>query len=101
MSDSRTNNKPFLFELESVLQQRKQERPEGSYTTQLFNDGIDKIAQKVGEEAIEVVIASKNSGRKELIYESADLLYHLLVLLIERGIPLEEVIGELQRRSGK
>lgn len=99
MSDKNSTNKSFLYELEALLQQRQKKRPEGSYTTHLFNEGIDKIAQKVGEEAVEVVIASKNRERGEVVYESADLIYHLLVLLVEQGIPFEEVVSELQRRS--
>lgn len=92
-------NIDFLLELEKLLISRKKEKPEGSYTTQLFSEGIDKIAQKVGEEAVETIIAAKNDDEEEFIYESADLVYHLLVLLVEREIPLEKVIGELQKRS--
>lgn len=88
----------FLFELEALIQTRHDERPEGSYTTHLFEKGIDKIAQKVGEEAVEVVIASKNEDRGEVIYESADLIYHLIVLLTERGITLDNILEELQKR---
>lgn len=85
----------FLYDLERLLIQRKKELPGGSYTTELFQEGIDKIAQKLGEEAVETIIASKNSDDSELIYESADLIYHLLVLLAERGISLDTVIQEL------
>jgi phosphoribosyl-ATP pyrophosphohydrolase/phosphoribosyl-AMP cyclohydrolase len=79
------------------LETRKAERPEGSYTTHLFNKGLDKIAQKVGEEAIETVIAAKNNN-DELVYEASDLLFHLMVLLTERGMRLEDLAAELQKR---
>lgn len=92
------DRRDFLFELEELIQSRYTERPEGSYTTRLFEGGVDAIAQKVGEEAIEVVIASKNEDRDELIYESADLLYHLLVLLAQREIGLDEIVQELHNR---
>jgi phosphoribosyl-ATP pyrophosphohydrolase len=91
----------FLYDLERVLTQRKKEMPEGSYTTSLFKEGIDKIAQKLGEEAVETIIASKNEPESEVVYESADLIYHLLVLLAERDIPLDSVIRELKGRSKK
>lgn len=88
----------ILEKLERIVQDRKKNMPEDSYTTSLFNKGIDKIAQKVGEEAVEVVIASKNSDDAELIYETADLLYHLIVLLTERGIELKDIKKELFNR---
>jgi len=88
----------ILEKLERIVQDRKKNMPEDSYTTSLFNRGIDKIAQKVGEEAVEVVIASKNSDDAELIYETADLLYHLIVLLTERGIELKDIKKELFNR---
>ena len=72
--------------------------PEGSYTTSLFEDGLDKIIQKVGEEAIEVVIAAKNSSKQRLVEESADFIYHFLVLLTEKKIGFEDVIQELEAR---
>ncbi len=88
----------FLEKLEALLQGRKKEMPEGSYTTSLFKKGIDKIAQKVGEEAVETVIASKNQNDDEFIYEASDLIFHLLVLCTEKGIPLEKLIEELKGR---
>jgi phosphoribosyl-ATP pyrophosphohydrolase/phosphoribosyl-AMP cyclohydrolase len=87
----------FLKRLQDLLETRKAERPEGSYTTHLFNKGLDKIAQKVGEEAIETVIAAKNNN-DELVYEASDLLFHLMVLLTERGMRLEDLAAELQKR---
>ena len=91
----------FLTQLQDLLQSRKQEMPEGSYTTHLFNKGLDKIAQKVGEEAVETVIAAKNEDESEFIYESSDLLFHLMVLLTERGLSLDDLTSELAKRHGK
>lgn len=72
--------------------------PEGSYTTSLFKDGINRIAQKVGEEALEMVIEAVNGSNDRLLYEAADMLYHLVVLLTEKGLRFEEVVRELQVR---
>lgn len=88
----------ILQELFAVIVDRKQTLPEGSYTAKLFRKGIDKIAQKVGEEAVEVVIAGKNRDKTELVEESADLLYHLLVLLAECGVGPSEVWAKLAER---
>ena len=93
------------FALESLyelLVERNKLRPEGSYTTYLFEKGKDKILKKVGEEAAETIIASKNNSQGEVIYEMADLWYHCLVLLAWHGVGLEELLSELgKRRSGK
>lgn len=88
----------FLAELQSFIDKRKQEMPEGSYTTSLFTKGINKIAQKVGEEALETVIEATNGTNDHLVYEASDLLYHLLVLLTEKGLRIEDVALELQKR---
>ena len=88
----------FLSELQSFIDKRKQEMPEGSYTTSLFNKGINKIAQKVGEEALETVIEATNGTPEHLVYEASDLLYHLLVMLTEKGLRIEDVAQELQKR---
>jgi len=88
----------FLFELEELIGKRKEQMPEGSYTTYLFTEGVDKILKKVGEEAAEVIIAAKNRDAEELKWESADLLYHLLVLLQEQELPLQEVLTVLKER---
>ncbi len=88
----------FLFDLEKIIAERKINRPAGSYTARLFAGGLDRILKKIGEEAGEVIIAAKNRDRAELIYESGDLLFHLLVLLAEKGITLAEVVSELARR---
>jgi len=91
----------FLYDLERLLVNRRLEKPKGSYSTRLFKKGVDKIAQKLGEEAIETIIASKNKKQVELVNESADLIYHLLVLLVEKEIPLDTVIQEMMLRSKK
>jgi len=88
----------ILGELEQLIAAREAERPEGSYTTYLFEKGVDKILKKVGEEAAEVIIAAKNRDPQELRYEASDLIFHLLVLLREQKLPLDEVLSELERR---
>jgi phosphoribosyl-ATP pyrophosphohydrolase/phosphoribosyl-AMP cyclohydrolase len=87
-----------LDQLFVLIETRKRERLEGSYTSYLFNEGLDKILKKVGEESAETIIAAKNEGTNELIAESSDLLYHLLVLLVERGVQLDRISDELRRR---
>lgn len=88
----------FLAELERVVADRKSNPVEGSYTSYLFEKGIDKIAKKTGEEAVEAVIAAKNDCKEEFVGECADLLYHLLVLLNEKGATLSDVCTELKKR---
>jgi phosphoribosyl-ATP pyrophosphohydrolase/phosphoribosyl-AMP cyclohydrolase len=85
--------------LAELIKDRHQELPEGSYTTYLFTKGVDKILKKVGEETAEVIIAAKNASSDELRYETSDLLYHLLVLLEERGVTLAEISSELEKRK--
>ncbi len=87
--------------LYSVIESRKQEKPEGSYTTYLFAQGLDKILKKIGEEASETIIAAKNNDREALTREISDLLYHLCVLLIERNVTLDEIGKELMSRRKK
>jgi phosphoribosyl-AMP cyclohydrolase / phosphoribosyl-ATP pyrophosphohydrolase len=87
----------FLGELQDLLCERKEKLPEGSYTSKMFLAGRDKLAQKVGEEAVETVIAAKNS-HEELIYEASDLLFHLMMLLIGEGMKLEDLVAELKKR---
>lgn len=87
-----------LGELERVIAEREIERPEGAYTTYLFDKGVDKILKKVGEEASETIIAAKNKDNAELRLEVSDLIYHLLVLLQERKLPLDEIMKELSTR---
>ena len=88
----------ILSELEQVIAKRDEERPEGAYTTYLFEKGVDKILKKVGEEASEVIIAAKNRSHEELRWEAADLIYHLLVLLREQRLPLQDVLAVLEKR---
>jgi phosphoribosyl-AMP cyclohydrolase / phosphoribosyl-ATP pyrophosphohydrolase len=91
----------ILTQLEKVISDRYDQRPEGAYTTYLFEEGVDKILKKVGEEAAEVIIAAKNRDTEELKWESADLMYHLLVLLKEQDLPLSEVFQTLEERHNK
>jgi phosphoribosyl-ATP pyrophosphohydrolase/phosphoribosyl-AMP cyclohydrolase len=87
-----------LSELYALIETRKRERPAGSYTTYLFDQGLDKILKKVGEESSETIIAAKNKDASLLAGEVSDLLYHLLVLMVERGVTLEQVCAGLRRR---
>ena len=87
-----------LHSLYKLIKDRKETLPENSYTAKLFKKGSDKIIQKVGEEAIETVIALKNNDKKEIVYETADLLFHLLAALVDRGVGLEDIQEELLRR---
>ena len=96
--DNESNPLLFLTELQDFINKRKQEMPEGSYTTSLFTKGINKIAQKVGEEALETVIEATNGTNDNLVYEASDLLYHLLVMLTEKGLRIEDVALELRKR---
>lgn len=96
--DNDMNPLLFLTELQDFIYKRKEEMPDGSYTTKLFHDGINKIAQKVGEEALETVIEATNGTSDHLVYEASDLIYHLLVLLTEKGLRIEDVATELQKR---
>ncbi|PYS23185.1 MAG: bifunctional phosphoribosyl-AMP cyclohydrolase/phosphoribosyl-ATP pyrophosphatase [Acidobacteria bacterium] len=89
-----------LTRLYELIASRQRERPEGSYTTYLFDQGIDKILKKLGEEATETIVAAKNDDREALINEASDLLYHLVVLLVERGVTLKEISDELAKRGG-
>lgn len=88
----------FLSELQDFIEKRQKEMPEGSYTTSLFEEGMNRIAQKVGEEALETVIESVNGSRERVIYEGSDLLYHLIVLLTSKGLRIEQLANELKTR---
>ena len=88
----------FLQELQDFIERRHEEMPEGSYTTRLFRDGVNKMAQKVGEEALETVIEATNGTNEKLIYEASDMLYHLLVLVTSKGLRIEDIASELQKR---
>ncbi|QKS72257.1 bifunctional phosphoribosyl-AMP cyclohydrolase/phosphoribosyl-ATP diphosphatase HisIE [Paenalkalicoccus suaedae] len=100
--DGEANRFAIIEELEQLLVEREQTMPEGSYSTYLFEEGVDKILKKVGEEASEIIIAAKNRDKDELTWESADFLYHWLVLLQEQKLPLDRVLERLKdRHSGK
>lgn len=96
--DNEQNPLLFLTELQDFIYRRHEEMPEGSYTTKLFKDGVKRIAQKVGEEALESVIEACTGSNEQLSYEVSDMLYHLLVLLTAKGMRIEEVVAELQKR---
>ena len=88
----------FLTELQDFINKRHEEMPEGSYTTSLFKDGLNRMAQKVGEEALEAVIEATNGTNDRLIYEASDMFYHLIVLLTSKGLRLEDIAKELKER---
>ncbi|MGN1051467.1 MAG: phosphoribosyl-ATP diphosphatase [Acutalibacteraceae bacterium] len=90
-----------MKELYDTVLKRKREEKEGSYTCYLFQQGIDKILKKVGEESSETIIAAKNGDNKETVLEISDLIYHLMVMMVNQGITLEEVMEELDKRSEK
>ncbi len=104
LGESRTDSVSFgqvLGSLVAVIEKRKVELPSGSYTTYLFQSGIDKILKKIGEESAETIIAAKNSNQKEFVWEVADLIYHLLVLLSVRSVSLSDLAFELEGRKRK
>ena len=88
----------FLKYLQDFIEKRYKERPEGSYTTSLFEKGVNRMAQKVGEEAVESVIEATNGTNEGLIYEASDLIYHLIVLLTSKGLRIEDLARELKKR---
>lgn len=91
----------ILDELQETLAERKATLPQGSYTSDMFQNGVDRIAKKVTEEAGEVIIAAKNNDHEELTWETADLLFHTMLLLTERGLPLDNVLHALEERHRK
>jgi phosphoribosyl-ATP pyrophosphohydrolase/phosphoribosyl-AMP cyclohydrolase len=95
-----TKSLNFLNELFNLIKVRKKELPENSYTTKLFREGANRIIQKVGEEAIETVIAAKNKDKNEIINETSDLIYHLFVMLAEQEIEFSEIVDNLKKRRG-
>jgi phosphoribosyl-ATP pyrophosphohydrolase/phosphoribosyl-AMP cyclohydrolase len=102
--ETESTNPKFSAVVERLLRiitKRKEEMPEGSYTTYLFNQGLDKILKKIGEESAETIIAAKNKSKRELTLESADLLYHLFVLFVNEGLEVEDVWAELEKRAQK
>jgi phosphoribosyl-AMP cyclohydrolase / phosphoribosyl-ATP pyrophosphohydrolase len=92
------NDIVFLSQLQDFIEKRRLEMPQGSYTTRLFEEGTRKIAQKVGEEAVETIIGAMADDNENFIYEGADLLYHLIVLLTHKGYRIEDLARELQLR---
>lgn len=88
----------FLSHLQDFIEKRHEEMPEGSYTTSLFRDGLNRMAQKVGEEALELVIEATNGSKERMVYEGADMLYHLIVLLTSKGLRIEDLARELRER---
>lgn len=92
------NSLAFLTELQDFIDKRHEEMPEGSYTTKLFKDGVKRIAQKVGEEALEAVIEACTGTKEQLTYEASDMLYHLIVLLTAKGLRIEDLVEELHSR---
>ena len=95
-----SGNNPLLFlsELQDFIEKRHEEMPEGSYTTSLFRDGLNRMAQEVGEEALGLVIGATNGTNERLVYEGSDMLYHLIVLLTSKGLRIEDLAKELQVR---
>ena len=93
-----SNPLQFLSELQDFIEKRHREMPEGSYTTSLFKDGLNRMAQKVGEEALEAVIEAVNGSDERLVYEASDMFYHLIVLLTAKGLRIEDVASELASR---
>ena len=97
-ANSKDNALLFLSELQDFIEKRHEEMPEGSYTTSLFKDGLNRMAQKVGEEALELVIEACNGTNERMIYEGSDMLYHLIVLLTSKGLRIEDMAAELRVR---
>lgn len=98
LGDKNIEDLAFLSYLQDFIEKRKREMPEGSYTTKLFTKGVNKISQKVGEEAVETIIEATNGTKEQFIYESSDLIYHLIVLLTEKGVRIEDLARELKAR---
>lgn len=96
--DKNIEDLAFLSYLQDFIERRKREMPEGSYTTKLFTKGVNKISQKVGEEAVETIIEATNGTKEQFLYESADLIYHLIVLLTEKNLRIEDLARELRAR---
>lgn len=96
--DNEPDTLMFLSRLQDIINERHDNMPEGSYTTSLFKDGAKRIAQKVGEEALETVIEAVGGSDERLLYEASDLLYHLMVLLASKGLRMEDIARELQAR---
>ena len=96
---SEINEEDFIIRLEKLIEQRILYPKNDSYISNLFSKGIDKIAQKLGEEAIELIIASKNDNKKDFVYESADLLFHFLLIIQKKNLRFEDIVKELEQRN--
>ncbi len=96
--DNEVNPLLFLTELQDFINHRHEEMPEGSYTTSLFKDGVNRMAQKLGEEALEAVIEATNGSNEKFVYEASDMIYHLIVLLTSKGLRIEDIAAELAKR---
>jgi len=95
------NENNVIQELYKIIEDRKKNPIEGSYTSYLFEEGLDKILKKIGEESAEVIISSKNNDSKEIVSEISDLVYHLLVLMVSQGTKVEDIVNELEKRRRK
>lgn len=100
-SDGKKTNKWIVDELYALIETRQKNPDKGAYTTYLFEKGIDKILKKVGEETAEVIIAAKNRSKDEMVYEISDLVYHMLVLMVESGVSINDIRKELEKRREK
>lgn len=101
LTDRKADLGALLVDLYALVESRQRDRPEGSYTTYLFDQGLDKILKKLAEESGETIIAAKNQDREALVAEASDLLYHLIVLMVERGLSLDQIRDELVGRGKK
>ncbi len=99
--EDNTRHYEFLFKLQEIIDSRREEMPEGSYTSRLFGEGPGRMAQKVGEEAVELIIASVRENKQEFLNEAADLLYHMMVLLSGKGFSLGDIENVLEKRHKK
>ncbi|AKA70025.1 phosphoribosyl-ATP diphosphatase [Clostridium scatologenes] len=93
--------KNIVQQLYEIVEDRKENPIEGSYTSYLFKEGVDKILKKVGEETAEVIIGAKNNSKDETVYEISDLFYHVVVLMVQQGIKIEDIMTELEKRRQK
>ncbi len=100
-NDSQNESEDVLQELYTTIIMRKENPKEGSYTNYLFEKGLDKILKKIGEESSEIIIAAKNESKEELVYEISDFIYHLLVLMVEKKITIDDIIKELKTRKNR
>ncbi|MCT8976954.1 phosphoribosyl-ATP diphosphatase [Clostridium sp. CX1] len=93
--------KSIVEQLYGIIEERRENPIEGSYTSYLFKEGLDKILKKIGEESSEIIIGAKNNSKDEVVYETCDLVYHLLVLMVQQGIDINDLVKELEKRRLK